>query len=533
MLLTLGDGKMQFNEHFSISDLSFIPAVETDKIIYRHKDYLVNYNYKNKKRLWQAQTDDSLFSENIRTGPADLYLPYSNKIVAINLTTGKVKWILPMEISDKDELVIVDGNLYLLSSQHNPKVLDTKTDKMINGNLSLRAFNSRFKKVPLETVDVETFDHYLGIVSVTQTGQKKWAYQTQGELSGNLVVKDNLLYFTSRSKLFALNNETGLLVKEAPLVFSQELSANVISFISDKIVVRNEKYVYCFNKGFENNFTHVFDLVWPSISTHELQKDKLAGKWILKHLVFQKKYGYKNVKLENLTGRDINDVYARQTSAGYVAQVARLSSASFYSATMSPSYMHTMDATYISNMQSFNSMCESINASMAIVQLVEASAIRGHLQKFRAHLMAYPFISEEVADLTALDNDQTAIRLVSKTIEDQKFIALEALDLASGKVGIQLLSPFQFMSCFGTMYRDPINYWALSGYVPVVNLKDQVFRTVIDPESKLIFHYGAGMKTSTYTPYDPEKKDYIRGKLICVPFSLTTDKEYAQDVKIK
>ncbi len=164
-------------------------------------------------------------------------------------------------------------------------------------------------------------------------------------------------------------------------------------------------------------------------------------------------------------------------------------------------------------------------ALVGAYQMIEASNIRHFMDTYKAQVMCRPFLLYETSNITTLDNDKVTVRLVNKTIEEQKFVALEMLEMSTGTVKTQILSPFQFRDYYYTWYRNPTKVWSYLGYVPVLNLKDHVLRTTIDLESGMIYHYGPGLDVDTYKIYE-EKYGFIRGKVISVPVNFKTEKKY-------
>ena len=526
MLASLENGNILFQQKLSDSDLEFNPLFIGDSILFKKGSDLEMYNYINKEIIRKFKTGDSLLSDRIWTDGRTLYMPYPHRIEAVDMADGQIRWIFQNDCSDIVGITGIDNNLYLFTLQNELIALDKQDEKLVNDKISLLHYAKLFKNGPLTSIDIDKYKHHLGIVSISPSGDKKWTYSTQGELMSSLYLKDNKLFFTIRDCLFEIGNSDGVLLKKATLVHDKELSTNTVNFINDNIIIKNEKYVYCFDKDFKIRYIHEFDLVWPTISTNDLIKDKLAGEWIMTHLVLQKKYGYKNVDIKYMKDNTINGTYGRNMQTELIASQARLFGNTFYNSIMAPSYMHAMDGTYVSNMQSLNAMSSSINSLMSMLKSVEASTIIAQIQAFRAQLMAYPFIKDEIDNISKFDNENRVLRLVNKAIDGQKFIALEMLELQNGTVKVQILSPFQFKSYYSTMYLEPATTLALNGYVPVVNLMDHVLRTTIDLEKNLLFHYGPGMDTDSYIFYDPEEKIYTRGKLICIPLNFRVEKKY-------
>lgn len=485
-------------------DISFEPIIKDDDLLYLKDNSLVSQNIKNQNINWQIKTDSTLLKYSIYQDNSSIYLPYNNKITALNIKNGKEAWSIQNNYQNIVGMTRNKNQLLLFEMIVEPIELDKKTRKLTSKKISPSKFQSRYKKTVLSSIDIPSVKNIFRITSVDSQGNKKWEFMDNGEVMSNLKTIDNLLLFTTKHNLYAINNSTGEQMQKAELSDSNELSVNNICVLENKIIVRNEKLVYCFNaENFQLLYQHKFEPVWPTLTTSEITKDKIGGDWVMNYVIMPDGFDRQSHSL-NLAFQNF-DQWSR------ASEQARRANWTL--------------SSYEKDKIAIDKLAGDIALVFGAGHLAESGNLRHMTDTYKAQKMCRPYLIYETSNITALDNDKVTMRLVNKTIEEQKFVALEMLEMNTGTVKTQILSPFQFRDYYYTWYRNPVRIWSYLGYVPVLNLKDHVLRTTIDMESGMIYHYGPGLDVDTYKYYE-EEYGFIRGKVISVPFNFKTEKNY-------
>ncbi|MBD0849737.1 PQQ-like beta-propeller repeat protein [Maribacter arenosus] len=503
---TLKNNSVSLLETIPGINTSFEPIITDGDILYMKDHFLISKNIKNQKTNWQQKTDSTLLNYIIYRDTSSIYLPYQNKITALNLNSEKKMWSIQ---NNNQNIVGLAGNkdqLLLFELIVEPIELDKETKKLTRKKISAMKFQRRYNKSVLSSIDTPTVKNFFRITSVDIQGIKKWVFTDDGEVMSNIETKADQLLFTTKKNLYAIDNTTGKLIQKAELSDGSELSANNIYVLDNKIIVRNEKLVYCFNaENFRLLYQHEFELIWPTLTTTEITKDKIGGDWVMNYVIMPE-------------GVDRQTQLLNQSSENFSRSLQATNKA------ISASNNNLLTAS-----QHQKIAIDKLAGDMAFLagarQMAEAGMLRQLADTYKAQLMCHPYLLHETSNITMLDNDKVTVRLVNKTIEEQRFVALEMLEMNTGTLKTQILSPFQFRDYYYTWYRNPVQLWSYLGYVPVLNLKDHVLRTTIDWESGIIYHYGPGLDVDNYKYYE-EEYGFIRGKVISVPFNFKTEKRY-------
>ena len=486
--------------------IDFEPFLYKENLICMKNNIISSTNINNNKINWEYKTDSVIPSSKLFSDQSNLIFSENEKIVSLNMNTGKISWNMDQKNMNLSSLFNVNDYLLICSGKNIPLKLDKKTKKLASPKISVIKFERKFKKTNLYPIDIPISKNIFNITVLDKNRKKKWIYSDEGELNSCFKIENKALLFATNKNLFAISISDGKIIKKIAFPDSGELSYNDIVLIADKIIVRNEKNVYCFNsKDYRLMYHHKFDLAWPTLCTTEVEKDNLGGDWVMSYVLMPDGKNLYADKIHAFNLYSMNYHYAM--ARGYEVN-------------------HSVTA---SAMDRQNVALQQYSAQLGMVvawyQSVEASQIRWYMDTYSSQLMCQPYLKAETHKITQNDNDSLTVRLVTKSIDKQKFVAIEILEMATGTVKYQLLSPFQFDDYYRTWYRNPVMVWAYLGYVPVLNLKDHVLRTRLDLKSKYIYHYGPGLNTGNYIYYEDEY-GFCRGKLNCIPYKPVTLKTY-------
>jgi outer membrane protein assembly factor BamB len=498
-----------FSKNFNSEELMFPPYIQDDKILFLSKNKLCLHDITKSKNAWEFDVDTTTIKKEIRVFSNKIFIPSDDKIIVIDIASGRKLWNFQL----KDEytgLNFVGENIYLLQQTQYPRELDKKTKKLVTKHIPADKLLKKYKKKPFELIDIEQYDYLTRIISISANGKKNWEVETEGIKNSNFFLKEDKLYLTTNKFLYAIDNQKGKLVNNSNLHKNNAYVQFFINQLNKNLIVRNDEWVYCFNgQNLDSIYAHHFDLVCPSFSREQLNRDIETGRWFYERNILRKPASTFYV---NKSGY-INSYNYHYNNA------IRTGGATSYNAHQYASYHRTLD----------NLSGDIGNAAGTAINMVQFAKNMMHILAIRIYLAqqdAHPYVENEALNLMNFDDESQAVRIIRKNINGQKFIAIEILELESGQLKFQILSPFQFKEDILTMYTNFGSLFPFTGYALAINIRDLVFRTSIDWKNKRIYHYGPGLDVDSYRYYNPKKPEFIRGKLICLPFDFKGDKKY-------
>jgi len=509
-LYKLDQTKPVFSKNFTDEELKFSPYLLDDKILFLFKNKLCLHDIAKSKNIWEFDVDTTIKKKEIRVYSNKIFIPSDDKIDVIDILSGSELWDFPINRGDYNGLSFLTENIYLLLKTQIPRELDKKTKKLVTKYIPADKLLKKYKKKPFELIDIEQYDYRTRIISINPNGKKNWEVEVEGIKNSNFFQKEVKLYLTTNKFLYAIDNLKGKLKNNANLRINNAYVQFSINQVNKNLYVQNDEWVYCFNdQNLDSIYAHHFDLVCPSFSYEQLNRDIETGRWFYERNILRKPANtfYVN-KSEYINSYNHHYNYAIR-SGGAISN----------SAHQYASYHRSLDNL---SGEIGNSVGNAINMVQFAKSMMHILATRIYL----AQLDAHPFVEYESFNLMNFNDESQAVRMIKKNVNGQKFIAIEILELESGLLKFQILSPFQFKEDILTMYTNFGNVFPFTGYSHAINIRDLLFRTDIDWKNKCIFHYGPGLDAGTYRNYNPKKPEFIRGKLICLPFDFKVDKKY-------
>ncbi|MBN2613463.1 MAG: hypothetical protein JXB00_18050 [Bacteroidales bacterium] len=501
--------KPLLSKDFTSDELMFLPQIIEDKILFLCNNKMCLHDFRKSKNIWEFEVDTNINKHEIRVIANRIFIPLKEKIVVSDLTSGRKLWDYPINKDEYAGLYFIGNNIYLIQQNQKTKELDKKTQKLLNKKMDAQKLMKKYKKKPFELIDIEQFDYKTEITSINSDGKKNWSTNIQGILNSNIYSDNTNLFLTTNNYLYCIDNHSGTVIEDAALFENNRFRQNFITQIGTKLIIRNDEWVHCLKTAnLDSLYTHHFELVCPAFSQEELDRDKATGNFAMEQYILGRSINSNNIRYtgyKNTYNAHYNDAVRTGGVTG--------STAHSYA-----SYHQSLDNLSGDISNSIGLAMNMLNMSKNMYRIL---ALRNYL----AQLDAYPYVQHEATNLTNLDNNLTATRLVKKTANGQKFIALEILELETGLLKSQIISPFQFKEDVITMYTNFGFLFSFTGYAHAINIREHILRTSIDWKNERIYHYGPGLNVDTYKYYDKDS-EFARGKLLCLPFDFKVEKRY-------
>ena len=436
------------------------PIILTDKIML-FEDGVATLNLHDGKVLWERKDVDLKGIAQPLSLDETVWFQATAGLIALDIATGKTKWICPVVENDVINLTLTAGQLYVVDSE-NLYSSATHTLFMINPN----------------------------------TGKFIWNYKTDSIL-GNITANDTHVFFSTAKWIYCLDQKDGTEVFKNKLPWDDEFSQHVLSIKGLSITAKNEWNIAMWNqKNGTMIYHHHFEPLCPIMTTQERMKEQQA----MGHPV------------SGLTTGAVSYTSYTKT-AYYTSQFSQ--SINNYRSTGDDLHLSLADTYYGLTRASMaqERTLAGLQTSMAMVMsIMQTGTVVINSKIQTTHSMVYPQIDSAIKNLRFFDNGEFVVRLVGEQVDGQRFSAIEILHEATGKVKQVILSPYQMPSELRTIGSSPMTAHELNGYHSASIYLGHGYSTVVDLKRKCIYHYGPGLNVDDYVYFD--KTGFARGRLL-------------------
>ena len=443
---------------------------------------------------------------------SQLFVLEGKGLAALSTENGAELWRVEVVEGSAASAAVSGDRVYLWLE----KTAQQEEEKTAGKKVKPMAFRRQFDRNehPVFAPDQKTS---LLLALQRTTGSILWKLEVPEPLLGSPTEIEGSLYATTPTRLLRIEAVSGALRQERELPWKDRIATHDIGQVGNTVVVASEWDVAAWRlEGTEPVYVHHFQPVWPVVTTAERVYDERLARWIVEN-VGQKKgllswfrVGGRSVQSQGLSYGASASYESSMRQARYYASRGDMSSSMLYS---------SMADTTADMDRASQGMASAINTMIGGFVAANQAEMERLTGVISCHLLAYPHLDAELGRVRSLSRGLVEARLVQTEHKGQRFVALEALDLQTGKASRQLLSPLQSVAKCATLASEPNMVSTFSNYLRLVSVLYHNLRTAVDWDKGVIYHYGPGLDPASYAYI--KSKDFVSGRLWALPLALS------------
>jgi hypothetical protein len=486
-------------------DIFLEPGVQTvtfgDSLIVMDQDLLI-YDYLTGEEVWKSP---GITGKSYIGAYKDYLLFESDQTMTLVDSSGQRNYDnFPKPKGQVQRFKVIDKNQLLLHSEESEFTPPKKRRKPMSPNKL-----NMMPRIDDVFIDYEKITSIIELLDIFSS-ERVWVHTIPGRIMSDVAFLDGMVAVTSPDTLVVLDSVSGEQLFDTALPWSDFFTVNAIYQIESRIIVESEFHVAAFDSaGGEMIYYHHFSPLWESISTTAKALDERAGFWMLENVVgidFGKSWVEMTMDTESNWRNAETEALGKSRRKINMAQqpVMTMMNTSW----MNPNYDIVSNKIVYDNssVAIIGSAVASFQTNMALLSAmtVWAREVGRQVQGSNANnnRLAYPYIQHEIDMIRTNDRPDRIVRLTAAG-EEKNLTVLEILNASDGSVKSIPLSPRQAPNVV-----DPIlatgayKIGIYGGYLPYIPFLYHSFRTLIDWENEIIYHYGPGLDPTKYISFD-------------------------------